>query len=81
MFHRFLIVAIILSQSAFSASAEDIFYYQLHDLDGHLHKASDSRGKWLVINFWATWCAPCLKELLELERFYQQTGRLLNCGA
>jgi thiol-disulfide isomerase/thioredoxin len=37
-----------------------------------LHKASDSRRKWLVINFWATWCAPCLKELTELERFYQQ---------
>ncbi len=25
-----------------------------------------------MINFWATWCAPCLKELPELERFYQQ---------
>ena len=25
-----------------------------------------------IINFWATWCAPCLKELPELERFYQQ---------
>jgi thiol-disulfide isomerase/thioredoxin len=37
-----------------------------------LHKASDSCGKWLVINFWATWCAPRLKELPELKRFYQQ---------
>ena len=35
------------------------------------HRVSDNRGKWLVINFWATWCTPCLKEMPELERFYQ----------
>ncbi len=54
------------------ASAAETFDYQLRDMDGRLYKVSENRGKWLIINFWATWCAPCLKEMPELERFYQQ---------
>ena len=30
------------------------------------------RGKWLVMNFWATWCPPCIDEMPELERFHQR---------
>ncbi len=44
----------------------------LPGLDGHAHRLSDYRGKWVVVNYWSTTCPPCLKEIPELSRFHDQ---------
>jgi thiol-disulfide isomerase/thioredoxin len=36
-------------------------------IDGTPYELAASRGKWVVVNFWATWCKPCLKEMPELS--------------
>jgi thiol-disulfide isomerase/thioredoxin len=50
--------------------------FVLKDLDGQPHRLSEFRGKLLLVNFWATWCGPCLKEMPLLVRAQEQYGKL-----
>ncbi len=44
--------------------------FTMQDLTGAEHKLSDYRGKWVILNFWATWCPPCLEELPQLNSYH-----------
>ncbi len=42
----------------------------LKDMSGIKHQLSNYKGKWVLVNYWATWCAPCLEEVPDLVNLY-----------
>ena len=48
--------------------------FTLEDMDGESYKLQDYRGKVVLVNFWATWCPPCRKEMPALEALYKKLG-------
>ncbi|MGM0579974.1 MAG: TlpA family protein disulfide reductase [Bacteroidota bacterium] len=57
-------------------------YFFLADSAGNEYKSSDFKGKILLINFWATWCKPCIKEFPEenklVEKYKDQPVEIVN---
>ena len=48
------------------------FDFSLPDLAGKTHSLKDYSGRILVLNFWATWCPPCLAEMTKLGELYER---------
>ncbi|SOC43013.1 TlpA disulfide reductase family protein [Ureibacillus acetophenoni] len=46
--------------------------FTLSDLNGKAVNLSDFKGKIVILNFWTTWCPPCIEEMPEMQRFYEK---------
>jgi len=60
-------ILIIITFILLTACSQDVTF---HQLNGQTTKLSDYRGKWVLINYWASWCKPCYQEIPELNAFY-----------
>jgi thiol-disulfide isomerase/thioredoxin len=57
-----------------TASKQTGFDFTYPDLEGNPVKLSNYRGKWVIANFWATWCPPCRKEIPDFVKFKKLHG-------
>jgi peroxiredoxin len=75
----FLILALALAACAGSGSTgsqgvlegKEAIGFTLEDLDGNEVSLSDYRGSVVLLNFWATWCPPCMAEIPDFEQAYR----------
>jgi peroxiredoxin len=59
---------------------DTLFAARFADAHGQLQSISQWRGQWLIVNFWASWCPPCLEEMPELSDLqdqYSQRGMVV----
>ncbi len=73
---------LLLGQAAVAATYEttEPVDFSLPQLHGEPMALSDYRGQWVVLNYWATWCAPCRKEIPELSELHQQRDDITVLG-
>lgn len=62
----------------FSATFAQAF--DLTDTAGQRHRLADYKGKYVVLNFWATWCVPCIQEIPEIAAFRKQHPEVVVLG-
>jgi thiol-disulfide isomerase/thioredoxin len=61
-------------QATTATLAATVPEFQLADRDGRSRSLSDWKGSALIVNFWATWCAPCRREIPLLQQLQREHG-------
>lgn len=72
---KFILLALILSffGAIFTVNSAERLQgkgFVLSDTSGKKHTLSQYKGKWVIVNYWATWCPPCLEEVPDLVALY-----------
>lgn len=65
-------LALFFSLSGVSSDNMRLHEFSVVDMQGKTHNNDSVIGKYLVVNFWATWCPPCLREIPDFVEFYEK---------
>ncbi len=77
MRHGWWLGVLLLAMSSVQAEAPAVAVppgLKIATLDGAVFDLSAERGHWVVLNFWATWCAPCRAEMPALDALQKEMG-------
>ncbi len=79
---RLLLMAIAWSSASIvsRADASEPVDFAITTVDGRMVRSDDFRGRWLLVNYWATWCDGCVKEMPLLSRLVDREPRLAVLG-
>lgn len=75
---KFLLLAMLFATSLVQAKdlkpydGEPLPDFTLSDMQGKAHTLGDYRGKVVMLNFWATYCGPCIKEMPSMQRLKEK---------
>jgi thiol-disulfide isomerase/thioredoxin len=77
-----ILTALVLATPGFVAAydSEKPVDFELQRLHGEKMRLSELRGEWVVLNYWATWCAPCRKEIPDLSALHSARDDITVLG-
>jgi thiol-disulfide isomerase/thioredoxin len=74
------IAALAIATPAIAAASSAQPELKITTIDGKPFDLAAQRGKWVVVNYWATWCVPCIKEMPDISNFVKSHKNVTAIG-
>ena len=69
---KLVTIAFFLFFAANASAQQQVRDFSFKDINGKNHRFSQYKGKWVIVNYWSTYCGPCIAELPALKRIAAQ---------